>query len=207
MKALGALHTTLVHRRRVERIAVALDPLLPRGGTLLDIGAGDGAMAHALLSRRPDLTIHCVDPVLRPSTHVPVARLEGETLPFDAGAVDHALLVDVLHHVTTPDPLLREIRRVARRGMVIKDHRSESRWDHATLAAMDWAGNVGHGIDRIYRYWSRAEWDRVADRLDGRWVGWCDDLRLYPWPATWLCDRRLQFVARLDWGRDEGARG
>jgi SAM-dependent methyltransferase len=51
---------------------------------------------------------------------VPVAY-DGTTLPFGKDSFDVALVITVLHHAPDPDAVLTEVRRVARRIIVIEE--------------------------------------------------------------------------------------
>ena len=61
----------------------------------------------------------------------------GTHLPYEASSVDIVLLVDVLHHTQDPMVMLREARRVARKGILIKDHTCNGFMANATLCLMD----------------------------------------------------------------------
>ena len=107
------------------------------------------------------------------------------------------MLVDVLHHTDDPGVLLTEAARVARHAVLIKDHRTARPAAIPTLRFLDWMGNRAHGVPLPYNYWSeerwRAEWaerDLAVERFETR-------LGIYPWPAHWLFETGLHFVARL----------
>lgn len=193
------MHREAIHRRRVRQIVQPLGRWLPRDVTLLDVGSGDARVAAELRRFRPDLQITCIDPLLRADAVLPVQAFDGERIPYEDASFDFAMLIDVIHHLPDPERMFAEIRRIARRGMVVKDHRAESSWDHALLSAMDWVGNVSHGVARVYRYWNLAEWQAAGDRLGGTWLHWEGALGLYPAPLGWLCDRHLQFSGLLAW--------
>lgn len=193
------VHQRVVHRRRIRRLAALLAADAPRSASLLDVGAGDGRLALALQQNRPDISITCLDIVARPAAVMPIQAFDGTHIPLDNAAVDYVMFVDVLHHIEDPQPLLKEARRVARHGLLVKDHLRESRLDQVVLAAMDWAGNAGHGVSRTYRYWNRAWWQNLASELGGSWSTWNTRLDLYAFPISMICDRGLHFVGRLEW--------
>lgn len=200
MSLVTRAHGRLVFPRRVRRLVAALANVLPPGAVVADVGAGDGLVARRLLDIRPDLTVRGFDVLLRPETHIPVEHFDGARIPLGDESVDFAMFVDVLHHAADPEALLREGARIARRGVVIKDHVAESGLDRATLRVMDWVGNAGHGVRLTYDYWPGSRWDAVILRMGLRRVAWHPDLGLYPFPASLLFGRRLHFVARLDRG-------
>ncbi len=101
-----------------------LDRLLPeRVGSLLDLGCGT-AYYWPLLAERCDRLVGVdLSPVMvrdgaRHRGGATGEALAGEAsrLPFRAGAFDAVLAVDTLHHVADLDGMLREVRRVLRRG-------------------------------------------------------------------------------------------
>jgi ubiquinone/menaquinone biosynthesis C-methylase UbiE len=116
-------------------------------------------------------------------------------LPFANDSFDYVTIVDVLHHTTDPVVMLTESRRVARKGVVIKDHLREGFGAGATLRVMDWVGNRGHDVVLPYNYLTRAEWDAAFQRAGLRVAEWRDELRLYPKLARFIFERRLHFVA------------
>ena len=198
MKVLGRVHQRWIFRRRVRVLARHLAALLPEGASVLDVGCGDGSIDRLIADARPDLRIEGIDVKARPDAVVPVREFDGRTIPYDDDAVDVVMLVDVLHHAREPAHLLGEAVRVARRALVIKDHTREGWLAGATLRLMDWVGNAPHGVALPYHYWREAEWRRAFQGLDATPSVWIGRLGLYPPPASWLFDRSLHFVARLD---------
>jgi SAM-dependent methyltransferase len=185
------------YNRRVYVLSRHLASAIPNRGTVLDIGAGDGQIALALMRLRPDLRIEGVDIVLRPRTLIPVTRYDGVTLPFADKSIDYVTIVDFLHHTADPVAVLLEAARVARQGIVVKDHLREGFLARTTLAFMDWFGNLGDGLPMPYLFLSRREWQGEFFKSRLQLVSMVEKLGLYLPPASWLFDRRLHFVAYL----------
>jgi SAM-dependent methyltransferase len=198
MSVIGSLHQDLVFNRRVRILSHAMAELLPRGATVLDVGCGNGLIALLIGELRPDVTITGIDVLVRPETHIPVEAFDGSRIPRADGSVDTVMFVDVLHHTEDPEVLLREAKRVARQGLVLKDHTCDGFLAGSTLRFMDWVGNAHHGVDLPYNYWPERRWREAVDQLGLIAVHWQSRLGLYPWPAGWLFDRSLHFIARLD---------
>lgn len=194
---LNAVHHRAVHNRRVRILSHHLAQIIPGGGRVLDVGCGDGLISRAVMDQRPDLEIEGVDVMLRPTTHIPATKFDGSVLPFGDKSFDYVTIVDVLHHTDDPVIMLAESCRVARRGVVIKDHLRAGFGAGATLRVMDWVGNRGHDVVLPYNYLSRSEWDAAFGRARLEVVTWNDRLSLYPRPARYLFDRRLHYVALL----------
>ena len=122
MGLLAGLHGSLVFNRRTQVLSECFAQMLPADTKVLDVGCGDGLIDHLITQRRPDVTISGVDLIVRPRTHIPVTAFDGKRIPFEDGAFDIVMFVDVLHHTEDPAILLAEARRVARRAVVLKDH-------------------------------------------------------------------------------------
>ncbi len=185
------------YNRRVYVLSRHLAAAIPGRGTVLDLGAGDGQIAMALMRLRPDLKVEGVDIVPRPRTLIPVQQYDGVTLPLADRSVDYVTIVDVLHHTTDPTIVLREAARVARQGVIIKDHLREGLLANPTLVFMDWFGNLGDGVPMPYTFLSRTEWQGAFFKARLEKVTMVEKLNLYLPPARWLFDRHLHFVAYL----------
>lgn len=197
MNPVFRFHSSRVHVRRVQVLACHLDPLTPRGASLLDIGCGDGLLADCLASRRPDLRITGIDVLVRPNARIPVQAFDGRHIPQSDHSVDVSMFVDVLHHADDPEALLREARRVTRRLILIKDHNSSGRLSNALLCFMDYVGNARYGVALPHNYLARRQWDEMFQRLGLRTERWVSRLGLYGRPGDWIFGRSLHFVAAL----------
>ncbi len=198
MTLVGRMHSRMVFGRRVRVLAEMLAERVPAAARIVvDIGCGDGRIAHWVAEKRPQLEITGIDILVRPQTWIPVQAFDGVTLPLADQSVDVAMFVDVLHHTTDPMVLLREAKRVARQAILIKDHCRNGLLAGPTLRFMDWVGNAHHGVVLPYNYWSEARWRSAFAELGLRLDAWTQDVPLYPWPGSWVFGRRLHYVARL----------
>jgi SAM-dependent methyltransferase len=146
---------------------------------------------------RPDLTIRGFDVLVRPHTWISVELFDGINLPLCNKSFDWVTIVDVLHHTETPEILIAEASRVARLGIIIKDHLCEGFAAALTLRTMDWFGNKGHQVRCPHNYLPRAKWTRFF-REAGLTPSTCkEQLGLYPAPFSFLFDRQLHFIAAL----------
>lgn len=198
--AIGRAHARWVMSRRTQVLASRLGSALPGRGRVLDIGAGDGRIDALLMESHRGLAIDGVDVLVRPKTCIPVSPFDGKVLPFADATYDWALFVDTLHHAEDPKALLAEGNRVSRLGMVIKDHVCSGTTDRLQLRFMDWVGNRPHGVASPCNYWSEASWRESFRDLGLRLETWQGSLSLYRWPAGFLFDRSLHFVAKLSKG-------
>src|ERR1700722_14640952 len=114
--AIGATYT--VTRRTEPRIAAQLWAALGDARTVLNVGAGTGSYEPA------GLDVTAVEPSAvmrgqRPAGAAPCVDATAESLPFDDQSFDAAMALATIDH--WPDPIagLREMRRVARRVVVL----------------------------------------------------------------------------------------
>ena len=97
-----------------------------RAQSVLDVGSGTGRAVRFLGQRCPEVQVQGVEPVdeLRKQAHALGTALHdasGEHLPFDDGSFDIVMSFGLLHHVPDPVPIVAEMMRVARFGIMISD--------------------------------------------------------------------------------------
>jgi len=194
---IGAVHRRVVHSRRISVLADALSSFVPPHSKLLDVGCGDGHLSASLKTRVPSLQIEGVETHARPTCEIPCRLFDGVHLPFADNAFDGCMFVDVLHHTTEPEKILRDACRVSRDFILIKDHLSANKFDHATLRFMDWVGNRSHGVTLPYNYLTQSAWDRLFQSVGLQPAKTLQNLPLYPFPFSLLFGRHLHFVLLL----------
>jgi SAM-dependent methyltransferase len=199
--AIEHVHERFVVTRRSQVLAAHAADLLPLEARVLDVGCGDGRLAALIKQQRPDLTITGIDVLARPGAFIPVELFDGTTIPHGPDSFDAVMFVDTLHHTEDPAVLLREGVRVAKRGLLIKDHTRDGWLAGPTLRFMDQVGNARHGVALPHVYWSRAQWMSAFAALGLKLEDWRPELGLYPWPASWVFERTLHFMAWLERAR------
>jgi SAM-dependent methyltransferase len=105
-------------RREDPRIAAAIGEALGDARSVVNVGAGTGGYEPT------DREVVAVEPsrtmiAQRSSMAAPAIQASAEALPFEDGNFDAALAVNTVHHWTDVRAGLRELRRVARRRIVI----------------------------------------------------------------------------------------
>ena len=150
------------------------------------------------MALRPDVRIEGIDVLVRPDTAIPVTEYDGSHIPFPDDSFDAAILVDVLHHTDDPGLVLAEAARVARHGVLVKDHFRNGLLAGPTLRFMDWVGNASHGVRLPYNYLSRREWMALWQRLDLSPEALETRIGLYPQPFDAVFGRGLHFVSLLE---------
>lgn len=110
--------STIPGRLRIKEQRIA--SLLPPDASVVDIGCGNGGLAHALKQRGFSVTPVDVKQISFFEDVAPVIY-DGKRLPFADRSFGTALLITVLHHTPDPDAILREAGRVAPRIIVMED--------------------------------------------------------------------------------------
>jgi SAM-dependent methyltransferase len=189
------VHESLVFSRRVERLTRTLDELLPASATILDVGCGSGLISSKLRQLKPARQFLGIDVVERDACLIDCQMYDGKAIPFEPASFDYVLFVDVLHHTRDASDLLAQAARIARRGVLIKDHECESLLDYYTLAAMDWFGNAQYGVALPNNYLSSGEWYQLFERIGLSEARTVTDVGLYPFPFSLIFGRKLHFVS------------
>jgi SAM-dependent methyltransferase len=113
---IGASYPTT--RRADPRIAAAIVNALGDTHSVVNVGAGTGAYEptdREVLPVEPSATMIAQ----RPSAAAPAIQATAEALPLGDGSFEAALAVNTVHHWADLPSGLRELRRVARRRVVI----------------------------------------------------------------------------------------
>ena len=198
---LARLHAP-VYASRLAHLTRALHPPLKRAGcrSLLDVGCGNGTLAHTLAQQDPTLRVAGLERAPRGGEPIPVTAYDGGAFPFDDDAVDAVLLADVLHHDPDPVAVLREAARVAAKIVVVKDHSPRPGaagrlLDTPRIGLMDWLANAPYGVKCLYDYPEAAGWRRRFDDAGLRLLEEDTALQLYPRPHRWVFTPGLQYLA------------
>ncbi|MER6954082.1 methyltransferase domain-containing protein [Streptomyces sp. NPDC000618] len=117
-------------RRPDARIAARIHAALADAVDVIDVGAGTG-------SYEPPGTVLAVEPSevmvgQRPPEAAPAVRAVAERLPVRDDAADAVMAVLTVHHWTDPEAGLAELRRVARRRVVVLT------WDQSIYRERFW---------------------------------------------------------------------
>ncbi len=189
-----------IYQRRLQVLVAEVLPALRPDDRVLDVGCGNGTLGKALLdaSGAPaGLVVEGLERHRRGGEPIVVHAYEGGTLPFADGAYDVVIVADVLHHEPQPEALLRECARVAKRLVIVKDHRAEGWFSKARISLMDWAANAPYGVRCLYDYPSLAGWRDRAARAGLRPSRELDRMNLYPAGWNLVFGGRLQYMAFL----------
>jgi len=192
------IHTHIIFPLRVRNLARELSKYLPPNTSLLDVGCGDGQLAERLRKECQLSRVEGVDVLVRPHVAIPVRQFNGTGLPWPDSSWDYVMAVDVLHHAEQQQALLHDMLRVAGKGVLIKDHLCESRFDYWLLRKMDNVGNDQHGVAVPGKYFSKSEWLNLFALENCEINSFSSSCRLYPWPLSLVFGRGLHCIIKLD---------
>ena len=130
-----------VTRRTEPRIAAQIWAALGDARTVVNVGAGTGSYEP------PDRDVTAVEPStlmrgLRPTDAAPCVAATAGRLPFEDQSFDAAMAVSTIHHWPDPVAGLREMRRVARRVVVLTFEGSEDAWSRRFWLIRDYLPEV-----------------------------------------------------------------
>jgi SAM-dependent methyltransferase len=196
MKALLRRLHAPVYEKRLAVLAELLGGHLVAGESLLDVGCGSGRLG-ALLGERHGVAVEGLEVQPRGDGLLPVTAYDGVTFPFADDAFDSILLADILHHERDPARVLREAARVARRRVLVKDHKIDGLLAWPRLSFIDWAANAGYEVPCLYQYYSGEEWSDLFRACGLHEERVLDSIDLYPTGLNLLFGKRLQYLAVL----------
>ena len=173
---IGATYT--VTRRTEPRIAARVWAALGDARTVLNVGAGTGSYEP------PDRDVTAVEPSAvmrahRPAGAAPCVAATAESLPFDDQSFDAAMAFSTVHHWQDPIAGVREMRRVARRVVVLTCDTTDQSWRRRFWLTRDYlpevaASRVGLATELARAIEARMEpvlipWDCVDGFFEAYW--------------------------------------
>ena len=168
-------------RRTEPRIAAQVWTALGDARTVLNVGAGTGSYEPS------DREVTAVEPsavmrAQRPAGAAPCVAATAENLPFEDQSFDAAMAFSTLHHWQDPIAGLRELRRVARRVVVLTYDASSIGWRERFWLSRDYlpefdslvTGQLPSLADMTRAIGGRAEpvlipWDCVDGFFEAYW--------------------------------------
>lgn len=138
-------------------MALEIARFLPRHSRVLDVGCGNGYIAHHL-SALLGSSVVGID--LAPNAEAPIKyrQFDSVTFPVASESVDAILLCYVLHHVQDMRSVMSELRRVLRPAgvVVVYEDIPETWWDRGICAIHDrmWRNRTGKCQFRAIHEWN-----------------------------------------------------
>jgi len=146
-------------RRKVGRaydMALEIARMIPRGSEVLDIGCGNGFIAHHL-SAMLGTDVVGIDVAKATEAPIDYRSNDGARFPVENNSFDAVLLCYVLHHTQDVGAVLSEVQRVLRDGglAVIYEDIPQTGWDRGVcwIHNHKWRKRTGHCAFRGETEW------------------------------------------------------
>jgi SAM-dependent methyltransferase len=127
-------------------MALEIARCLPRHSQVLDVGCGNGYIAHHL-SALLGSSVFGIDLAPTAEASIDYKQFDSITFPLASESVDAVLLCYVLHHAQDMASVMSELKRVLRQGgfVVLYEDIPETWWDRLVCAIHDrkWRARTG----------------------------------------------------------------
>lgn len=138
-------------------MALEIARVVPKGSQVLDVGCGNGFIAHHLSAMlgQPVIGIDVMN-----ATEAPIdyRHCDGAHFPLKDNSIDAVLLCYVLHHTRDVGAVLKEVRRVLRVGgqAIIYEDIPQTWWDKGVcwIHNRQWRNRTGPCAFRTESEWS-----------------------------------------------------
>ena len=182
MKLVTSIERRLQRMRRRRKVGRAYDMalevarVLPSRADVLDVGCGNGFIAHHL-SGLLGTTVVGLDVGNTTAARINYLPYDGRHFPLQDQSFDAVLLCYVLHHAQDARLVLNEVSRVLREGglAIIYEDIPSLWWDKIVCWTHDrqWRGRTGPCTFRVEQGWrttfSLAGFEIVSERSLSRW--------------------------------------
>lgn len=149
-----------------------LGAFLKNPGSVLDVGCGNGALAHLL--QKDGVQIETVDIVnksifedLQPQVY------DGKNFPFPDKSFDTVMLITMLHHTPDPEAVLREAARVGKKVIIMEDvyrNRAQKQLTFFVDSLVNWEFK-----DHPHTNKSDQEWRQCFEKLGWKLIAFRKD--------------------------------
>lgn len=151
---------------RVGKSAQKIINLIEPFSKVLDIGAGNGYLKTSLQDFDKTIIYKGVDIQKREKMDNDIVVFDGETLPFEDNSFDYCIFLDVIHHLDYPNDLLNEAKRVAKKGIIIKDRSFNNLFSFLMLNVVDRLSNMQDKVKCPCNFRNIEQWADLFNTLN-----------------------------------------
>jgi ubiquinone/menaquinone biosynthesis C-methylase UbiE len=127
---------------------------------ILDLGCNDGRMASYIISNNPSLKIEGVDIQDNLDCQIKRTKYDGKNIPFPDNYFDIVIAIDMLHHTNDISSIIKEMSRVSKKYIIIKDVAVYSIFSHIFISIADYLSNFNYGIKCTYNFPKIDDWNK-----------------------------------------------
>ncbi len=142
-----------------KRMATYMASFCNRRGKVLDVGCDDGRIAELIMEQNPALKVTGIDIQSIRKARIQRVIYDGKRIPYPDNSFETVIAVNVLHHTKDIKGLLKDMGRVSKKYVVIKDHRRYGWPSFMLISFFDLLGNFRFGIRCVFNYPSLEEWN------------------------------------------------
>lgn len=153
-----------------KRLARYITSLCENNSKILDVGCDDGSVAKNIMDSNSSLKIIGIDIQSNSPSKIPRKMYNGKKIPYPSNSFDIVLVIDVLHHTKNILPLLKEIKRVSKKYIIIKDHMVYSKFSKGLISFTDYISNAPYGIKCPFNFPSPQRWNYYFNKLNLRMI-------------------------------------
>ena len=137
-------------------MALEVAGMIPRHSRVLDVGCGNGFIAHHLAALL-GASVTGIDLGKTAEAAIDYVRFDSATFPVENHSFDAVLFCYVLHHAQDCRAILSEVRRTLRPGglVVVYEDIPRRQWDRVVCAIHDrkWRGRTGRCTFQLEEEW------------------------------------------------------
>jgi SAM-dependent methyltransferase len=149
-----------------KRLAEIISSLCENNSYILDFGCDDGSTAKMIMKLKPSLKIVGVDIQNNHPSKIPRKIYNGEKIPYPDNTFDIVLSLEVLHHTKDMMRHIKEIKRVSKKYILIKDHMTYSAFSKLLICFTDFISNVPYGIKCAFNFPTSKQWNKMFNKLN-----------------------------------------
>jgi ubiquinone/menaquinone biosynthesis C-methylase UbiE len=148
-----------------KQVAQYIANLCDEDSKILDYGCGDGKISKILISIKSKIQIQGIDLENR-NCEIPITICTKEKIPYSDNTFDTTIAIDVLHHNESIYHALKEIKRVTKKYIIIKDHTANNSLESALVYCSDYLTNSFYKIKCFCNYPTLQNWYDFFDMLN-----------------------------------------